>query len=42
MLQAYINSDNSIDFNSPITSITSIPLGVYIPRYTDMRGIFFN
>ena len=42
MLQAYINSDNSIDFNSPITSITSIPLGVYIPRYTDMRGIFLT
>lgn len=41
-LQAYINSDNSIDFNSPITAITSIPLGVYIPRYTDMRGMFLT
>ena len=41
-LQAYINSDSSIEFNSPITSITSIPLGVYIPRYTDMRGIFLT
>lgn len=41
-LQAYINSDNSIDFNSPITAITSIPLGVYIPRYTDMRSIFLT
>ena len=41
-LQAYINSDNSIDFNSPITDITSIPVGVYIPRYTDMRGVFLT
>jgi hypothetical protein len=41
-LQAYINSDNSIDFNFPITAITSIPLGVYIPRYTDMRGMFLT
>lgn len=41
-LQAYINSDSSIDFNSPISAITSIPLGVYIPKYDPMRGIFLT
>jgi hypothetical protein len=41
-LQTYINSDNSIDFNSAVQTISSVPVGVYIPKYSDMRGIYLT
>lgn len=41
-LQAYLNSDESIDFDLPNTPIETIPLGVYIPKYNDMRGIYLT
>jgi hypothetical protein len=41
-LQTYINSDNSIDFNSAVHTISSVPVGVYIPKYSDMRGIYLT
>ena len=41
-LQAYLNSDGSIDFDIPNSPISSLPLGVYIPKYSDMRGIYLS
>jgi hypothetical protein len=41
-LRAYINSDNSIDFNSAVHTISSVPVAVYIPKYSDMRGIYLT
>lgn len=41
-LQTYINSDNSIDFNSAVHTVSSVPIGVYIPKYSDMRGIYLT
>jgi hypothetical protein len=41
-LQAYLNPDQSIDFDSPNTPINSVPLGVYIPKYSEMRGIYLS
>ena len=37
-----MNGDGTIDFDELINPIIDIPLGVYIPKYDDIRGIYLS